>query len=109
MRRLVQCIALGAATVALATAVWLDYGAFTALKRTAVAYLIAYFLAGGLGLVTRAALAAVRDPDPEPEPDPKTTRSKRRRRTVPNPGAPAAPAPDPAEEASVAPEAVEAG
>ena len=52
---------LAFATVALATGVWRDYGAFTALKRTLVAYLAAYFLAGGLGLAARAALAAVRE------------------------------------------------
>jgi len=80
MGRLVQSIALGAAMVSLALGVWRDYGAYTALKRAVLAYLAAYFLAGGLGLATRAALSAVRDPEPDPEPEAETDRRRRRKR-----------------------------
>ena len=95
MRRLVQTIALGAALVALALGVWRDYGAFTALKRATLAYLAAYFLAGGLSLITRAALGAVRDPEPEPETEP-APRKKRPRRPRRPAGVASAAATDPA-------------
>ena len=81
MRRFVHTLALGAALVALALGVWRDYGAFTAVKRAALSYLVAYFLAGGLGVAGRAALWASRDPEPEPEPEPK--KKKRRRKRTP--------------------------
>jgi hypothetical protein len=105
MRQLVQTIALGAALVALALAVWRDYGAFTALKRALLAYLAAYFLAGGLGLATRAALGAVRDPEPEAERGPaaRTRRPRRSRGSVGEQGKPAtAGAADGPEDAAVA-------
>ena len=94
MRRLVHTLALGAALVALALGVWRDYGAFTAVKRAALSYLVAYFLAGGLGMAARAALYASRDPEPEPEPEPK----KKRRRPKRAPKAAAVETPPPAGE-----------
>ena len=83
MKRLVHTLALGAALVALALGVWRDYGAFTAVKRAGLSYLVAYFLAGGLGVATRAALWASRDPEPEPEPVPERKKKRRRRNRVP--------------------------
>jgi hypothetical protein len=108
----VHTIALGAALVALAMGVWRDYGAFTALKRAGVAYLLAYFLAGGLGLAARAAVVAIGDPEPEPEPAPARGRSRRKKRRAPEPPTgddpPAADAPETAKDAA-APEPVETG
>lgn len=83
MKRLVHTLALGAALVALSLGVWRDYGAFTAVKRAAMSYLVAYFLAGGLGVAARAALWASRDPEPEPEPAETSKKPRRRRRRQP--------------------------
>ncbi len=96
MKRLIHTIALGAALVALALGVWRDYGAFTALKRTVISYLVAYFLAAGLGLAARAAVSALRDPEPEPAPEPARGKSRRRKR----PKKPSKTEPDPAVEAA---------
>lgn len=70
MKRLVQTVALGAALLALAFGVWRDLDALMTLRRAALAYLVAYFLAAIAVLGCRAALRGVRDPDPEPEPEP---------------------------------------
>ncbi|MDD5718682.1 MAG: hypothetical protein PHQ53_03230 [Candidatus Krumholzibacteria bacterium] len=81
MKRLIQTVAVGAALVAVASGIWLDYGALLTLKRAVVAYLAAYFLGGIMYLAGRAALRGVRDPDPEPEPDPQeVARADRQRR-----------------------------
>jgi hypothetical protein len=108
--RTVQTLALGAALVALALGVWRDYGVAVAVKRTVIAYLAAYFLAGGVGLAARAALRASRDPEPDPEPEP----DKPRRRRRPLPATQAAPAAETAGEDAArtsepSPEPIEAG
>jgi len=113
VKRLIHTIALGAALVALALAVWRDYGAFTALKRTVVSYLVAYFLAGGLGLAARAAVSALRDPEPEPDPDADKGKSRRRKRprkpSIPEPDAAAETAEPAVRDQPAAPEPVQAG
>jgi len=103
MRRLVQTIALAAALGALALGVWRDYGPYTAVRQAVVAYLVAYFLSGTVGLAGKAALRVLRDPDPEPEPDPREKRRRRRQQQQqlqhqqsPPASRPAAPAPEPA-------------
>lgn len=78
MRRLVHSLALGAAFVAVAVAVWRDYGAVTTLKRAAVAYIATFSLVGGLGFVLAVALRAYHEPPP-PEPEPEPRRRSRRK------------------------------
>ena len=97
MQRLVQTLALGTALVALALGIWREYSVLAVLRRTAIAYLAAYFLGGAVSLACRTAVGALRDPEPEPEPKPsKSARRKRRgRHPVAPPNEPTESSPDP--------------
>jgi hypothetical protein len=92
MLRLVRNLALGAALITVAVAVWRDYGVLITLKRAIVAYLATFFLAGGLGLIAVFALKAYQQPPPaEEEPD-RRKRGRNARRRAPTGR------PDPAED-----------
>lgn len=69
MKRLVQTVAIGAALIAVALGVWRDCGTLLTLQRAALAYLLAYFLAGIMYLGGQAALAGAQDPEPPPPPE----------------------------------------
>jgi hypothetical protein len=58
MTRLVHTVALGAALVAVLSALWGDYGVLVALKRAGIAYLVFYCLSALLALVYRAGVLA---------------------------------------------------
>jgi hypothetical protein len=66
MLRLVRNLALGAALLTVAVAVWRDYGVLITLRRAITAYLVVFFLAGGLGLIGMIGLR-VNQPPPPPD------------------------------------------
>ena len=77
MLRLVRNLALGAALLTVAVAIWRDYGVLITLRRALTAYLVTFFLAGGLGLI---AVVGLRVNQPPPPPLDEDERKKRRGR-----------------------------
>lgn len=75
MLRLVRHLALGAALLTVAVAVWRDYGALITLKRALSAYLITFFVTGILVCIATIGVQVNRPPAPPPEP----TRRERRK------------------------------
>lgn len=78
MLRLVRNLALGAALLTVAVAVWRDYGVMITLRRAVLAYLATFFLAGGLGLIAVIGLKAYQPPPPPPPEDPRAARKRKR-------------------------------
>lgn len=68
MLRLVRNLALGAAFLTLAVAVWRDYGAMITLKRMVIAYLLTFFVGGALVALATVGLRVNQPPPPPPEP-----------------------------------------
>ncbi|MEZ4388742.1 MAG: hypothetical protein R3D98_14460 [Candidatus Krumholzibacteriia bacterium] len=68
MLRLVRNLALGAALITVAVAVWRDYGALITLKRAFVAYLATFFVSGFLVFLASIGMQVNRPPAPPPEP-----------------------------------------
>jgi hypothetical protein len=75
MLRLVRHLALGAALLTVAVAVWRDYGTLITLKRALSAYLITFFVTGILVCIATLGVQVNRPPAPPPEP----TRRERRK------------------------------
>lgn len=95
MLRLVRNLALGAALLTVAVAVWRDYGTMVTLRRAIAAYLVTFFVGGGLGLLAVIGLQACRaDTPPEADTDSPEPRANRRRRRA-SPGAQTPVVPDP--------------
>lgn len=75
MLRLVRHLALAAALLTVAVAIWRDYGALITLKRALLAYLATFFVTGILICIATVGVQVHRPPDPPPEP----TRRERRK------------------------------
>lgn len=75
MLRLVRHLALGAALLTVAVAVWRDYGTLITLKRALSAYLITFFVTGILVCIATLGVQVNRPPAAPPEP----TRRERRK------------------------------
>jgi len=75
MLRLVRHLALAAALLTVAVAIWRDYGTLITLKRALFAYLVTFFVTGILVCIATLGVQVNRPPAPPPEP----TRRERRK------------------------------